>query len=351
MEPITRNKVELTNYYFSGIEASQIGALKSVVDYYKKPVSSSWIYGMTGMAFLIVHDKDFKKPNAGPPEPQLFKLARNFGLNIEGVHTYAENGMFKDLQEKLWIHAREAINNGYPVFAKNIDIENQTSVIYGYDSVGYYTHSWHGGNGHDHADDVIPWDKLGQSLCPCAYCKRNREMFNHEEKTEGLISLHWAAPIPSVNHLSALKDALKFVIDLNDQGVIHWNNDKYFVGRQAYVEWISALERNNVDKYRFSLTLEPIADARSYARTFLSEIKDLVSGQLSSLIDEAVVVYNKIAEIYKALVQKYPYEQPRELIPDPDRNESIESIKELMLLEDKAYEIIKRMYIELTTIG
>ncbi|WP_165921083.1 hypothetical protein [Paenibacillus albiflavus] len=52
MGNISRDKVELHNYYFSGLEASQIGALKSVVDFYKIPASSAWIYGMTGMAFF-----------------------------------------------------------------------------------------------------------------------------------------------------------------------------------------------------------------------------------------------------------------------------------------------------------
>lgn len=352
MGEINSNKVELNNYYFSGLEASQIGALKSVADYYNIPISSSWIYGMTGMAFLLVHDKDFKKPNSGPPDSQLFQLARGIGLNIEGLHTYAEDGVFKDLQQQLWNNAREAINKGYPVFAKNIDIENQTSIVYGYDTVGYYTHSWHSGNGHENADDVIPWDKLGQSLCPCGYCKRNRDLFNNEVKTKGVISLHWVTPIPTANHLTALKNALKLVIDLNDQGVIHWYNDKYFVGRKAYIEWISSLQQNKIDKFHFSVTLEPIADARMHALNFLNEVKGSVSGQqLLSFIDEALEVYNKIAVIYKSLVQKFPYEQPRELIKAIDRNESIESIKELMHYEEQAYEIIKRMYKAIETVG
>jgi hypothetical protein len=343
MKETIDNKVELNNYFFSGLEASQIGALKSVLDYYNKPISSSWVYGMTGMAFLIVHDQYFKKPNSGPPETQLFKQARNIGLNIEGVHTYAEDGIFKDLQQSLWISAREAINKGYPVFAKNIDIENQTSVVYGYDTVGYYTHSWHDGNGHENAGDVIPWDKLGQSLCPCGYCKTNREIFNNQEEIKGVISLHWATLIPVIDDLSAFKNALEFVIELNEKGVIHWHNDKYFVGRQAYIEWISALELNKIDKFHFSLTLEPIADARIHAYNFLYEVKDSVNGQSSILIDEALEVYKKIAEIYKVLVQKFSYEQPRESINDKDRNESIESINELMHYEEQAYEILKRI--------
>jgi hypothetical protein len=350
MKKNIRNKIELKNYYFSGLEASQIGALKSVLNYYNIPISSSWIYGMTGMAFLLVHNQDFKKENAGPPESELFKLARNIGLKIEGIHTYAEDERFKELQKEMWSNAREAINKGYPVFAKNIDLENQTSIIYGYDSVGYYTHSWHSGNGHENAGDVIPWDKLGHSLCPCGYCKKNKEKASNHFDTKGVVSLHWAVPIDASNHLLALKEALEYVIALNDQGVIHWYNEKYLVGGLAYKGWISALEKNKIDKFHFSLTLEPIADARSHALNFLNEIKDSIDGLLTSLIDEAVVVYKKIVEIYKFLVQKFPYEQPREFMNDIDKKECIKLIKELMQYEELAYEIIRRIYKEIKII-
>ena len=42
------NKVQLENYKFSGIDASLVGAIKSVADYYQLPLTTSWIYGMTG---------------------------------------------------------------------------------------------------------------------------------------------------------------------------------------------------------------------------------------------------------------------------------------------------------------
>lgn len=343
-----KGKVELKNYSFSGLEASQVGAIKSVLDYYNVPATPSWIYGMSGMAFLIVHDQTFKKPNAGPPESLLYRLVRNIGLNIEGVHTYAEGEEFKELQRTMWNKAKEAINKGYPVFAKNIDIQNQTSIIYGYDHVGYYTHSWHGGNGHEHFDEVIPWEYLGQSFCPCEYCLRKREIYNYEPETKGIISLHWATLIPAASHLSALKDALEFVVGLNEQGVMEWHNDKYFIGKQAYVQWVTELEKNNINKYHFSLTIEPIADARRHAVHFLNEIKVLVNNQPSlRIIDEAIEVYTKIASIYKVLVEKYPYEQPHEQIDDTDRKQIVEVLKELMHLEEQAINMIKKLYREI----
>jgi len=353
MESVS-DKVELANYYFSGLEASQIGALKSVLNYYQAPVSASWIYGMTGIAFLTVHDQTFLKPNAGPPDSDLFRLARNIGLQIEGTHTYAENERFRELQLDMWNKAREAIGQGYPVFAKNIDIENQTSVIYGYDSAGYYTYSWHGGEGHDHADDVIPWDKLGKCYCPCSYCRgreENQETNDNRRNEEGLISLHWAALVPAADPRTAFQAALEYLIALNDRGTIRWHNETLFIGEQAYLGWIQALEQNRIDKYWFSLTLEPIADARSHAVLFLREVKHLDIGVSSERIDEALEVYTKIAGIYKYLVQKFPYEQPREWMEDADREESVTLLKQVMQYEKRALDMIKAWYEDIKAIG
>jgi len=343
----TRDKVELHHYFFSGMEASQIGALKSVLDYYNVSITPSWLYGMSGMAFLIVHDQTCKKPNAGPPESQLYKLARNIGLNIEGVHTYAEGDNFLELQRLMWDNARKAMNNGYPVFAKNIDIKNQTSIIYGYDDTGYYTGSWHSGNGHENSDDVIPWEYLGQSLCPCGYCVRRRETFNYKPGAGGIISLHWATVTAVENDVTALRNALEFVVGLNERGSMEWHNDKYFIGKQAYDQWIREIEANHINKYDFSITLEPIAEARRYSIHFLNDIKDVINVRSPRLLDEAIDVYTKIASIYKGVVEKYPYEQPSEEFDDNDRRQIIKVLDELMFLEEQAITIIRTLYNEI----
>lgn len=345
------HKVELDNYHFSGLEASQIGALLSVLKYYKEPTSASWIYGMTGMAFLLVHDHEFKQPNAGPPDSQIFMLARNIGLDIEGVHTYAEQDQFRALQQDMWHHAYTAIDQGYPVFAKNLDIENQTSLVYGVDAEGYYTHSWHGGEGHENWDDVIPWDRLGLSYCPCRYCRSRSEPLNPIASVPRLISLHWAKIIPAIEPLDALREALQFVIALNQQGVMYWHHHTYVVGEQAYIGWMKALEHNKIEKYYFSLTIEAIADARRNAVHFFNELKDLGLGVSSDLIDEAMEKYTKIAAHYTHLVHKYPYEQPRELLDDMDRQACIEILQKLMQDEKQALGILVKLLEQIETMG
>lgn len=72
VQPNYLGKVE--NYRFAGIDSTHVGAIKSVADYYQIPLSTAWIYGMTGIAFLHVLGDSLIEPNGGPPESRFFKL-------------------------------------------------------------------------------------------------------------------------------------------------------------------------------------------------------------------------------------------------------------------------------------
>ncbi|MBS4201162.1 hypothetical protein KHA93_16100 [Bacillus sp. FJAT-49732] len=333
--------VRLENYKFSGLDASLIGAIKSVIDYYEIPVSTSWIYGMTGYAFLHVLDEGLVKPNAGPPEQEIFKLARNIGVEINGLHVYAEGENFKNLQAEAWEKARVALNAKQPVFAKNIDIQNQTSIVYAYDDIGYYTHSWH--TGYEHSEDVIPWNSLGLSLCPCINCVNSRKASGYENPMGGLISLHWANPIEAVDEMTAFKEALTYVIRLNEEGIYNWEGKTYFVGQKAYERWLTAMENNDINKYYFSLFVEILNEGRHHAITFLTEIKEKVPSINEQLIDEAISTYSEISSRYKILNSMYPYEEPP-VVEMKDKEQCIAIVKELMSLEEKAMTTLKEIH-------
>ena len=336
------NKVQIENYKFSGIDASLIGAIKSVADYYQIPLTTSWIYGMTGLAFLHVLDDNLVEPNGGPTEPEVFNLVRNIGLDINGLHVYAEGDDFINLQAEVWEKARQAITSKQPVFAKNIDIGNQTSIIYAYDDVGYYTRTWH--TGYENSEDVIPWNLLGLSQCPCINCVNDRKSVHQTANSaSSLISLHWATPIQPVDKLTALKDALGFVIRLNEQGSYTWSEKTYLVGSKAYEKWLAALESNDVDKYFFSLFLEILYEARSHAINFLTEMKGKVLGLSDQTIDEGINKYNEIALKYKLLKELYPYEEPRQSEIN-QKEQCITIVKELYQLEKDCFKLIKEIY-------
>ncbi len=339
---ININKVQLDNYVFSGIDASLVGAIKSVADYYQFPLTTSWIYGMSGLAFLHVLDENLMEPNGGPSEPEVFNLVRNIGLEIDGLHVYAEGEDFSNLQAVAWEKAQLAITSKQPVFAKNIDIGSQTSVIYAYDEVGYYTRTWH--TGYENSEDVIPWNLLGLSQCPCINCENYRNSINQTVNLEsGLISLHWANPIQPVDELTAFKETLEFVIRLNEEGSYVWAGKTYLVGSKAYEKWLTALESDSVDKYFFSLFVEILYEARSHAIKFLSEIKGRNFGISEQLIDASINKYSDVSAEYKILRDMYPYQEPRDS-EIKQKEQCIAIVAKLHQLEMDCLKFIKKIH-------
>jgi len=331
---------KLENYRFAGIDSTHVGAIKSVADYYQIPLSTSWIYGMTGLAFLHVLGDNLVEPNGGPPEPEVFRLARNLGIEITGYHVTAEGDEFARLQAEAWEKAKLAINAKQPVFAKNIDQPNQITVIHGYDEVGYYTYFWH--TGYERSDEVIPWNLLGLSRCTCIHCVKSRAA-SQEDRTNGLISLHWATRAEAKDDRASLKEALEFVIRLNEMGSYKWGNKTYLVGPKAYGRWFAAIEKNELHKYFFSLFIEILREARQHVMIFLTEIKERIQGLNLKLVDELMDTYGKVSSGYEVLKETYSYTEPpgQEL---KDREQCKAMLQEISILEDRAFTIIKKIH-------
>lgn len=338
VQPNYLGKIE--NYRFAGIDSTHVGAIKSVADYYQIPLSTSWIYGMTGIAFLHVLGDNLIEPNGGPPESEIFRLARNLGVEIEGIHVTAEGDEFERLQAVAWEKAKHAIDAKQPVFAKNIDQPNQITVIHGYDQIGYYTYSWH--TGHEHSEDVKPWNLLGLSHCTCIHCIKNRAASQAVE-TNGLISLHWATKAEAKDDHASLKEALEMVIQFNEMGSYEWGGKTYLVGSKAYGRWFDAIERNELDKYFFSLFIEILREARQQVIIFLTEIKERIQGLNFKLINDLMDTYREVASGYEKLGDTYSYTEPpgQELI---NREQCKVILQEISIFEEKAFRSTKELY-------
>jgi len=340
-------RAKLDGYRFSGLDASQLGAAKSAADYYGIPLSATKLFAYTGLAFASAFDEGFSRPNAGPPEPDVFRLARNLGLGIEGIHRYAEGEAFCRLQAEAWELAQSAIRAGHPVFAKNVAQWNQTSVITAIDEKGYYVDSWH--TGFERWDEVIPWDSLGLSRCPCINCVNERGAMEPGDPTSGLISLHWVRPVvPAQDDRSALKEALEFALARASKGTYEEFGERYWTGAEAFAKWGQAVESGRTEKYEFALLIEVVSEARRHALRFLTELRD--GGELGLTLgaaSEAVRVYDEISGIADALKERYPYEQPRESFDACEGSEVAEALSELARLEKRGLSCLGQIYGEL----
>ncbi|GGG77519.1 hypothetical protein [Paenibacillus radicis (ex Gao et al. 2016)] len=335
----------LDGYKFSGLDASLVGAINSVADYYRIDASTTWLYGITGIAFLHILDENLVEPNGGPVEPDVFRLIRHIGIDIQGLHQYAEGDRFPQLQKEMWEKAKLAIDAGQPVFAKNLDIANQTSIITAYDEDGYYTDSWH--TGEKLAEEAIPWNHLGLSRCTCINCVQSRNKTEASLPAKaGLISLHWATTVPAADSYTSFKESLAFVIRLNDEEQYTWAGKTYTVGNKAHKKWLAALDADEVDGYFFSLFLEVLKEARRYAALYLTEAKEKLPALNPSLLDDCIEIYNQIAADYSILGTMYPYTEPpvRQL---KEKERCIKLINGLMNLENEALAALKKIFADL----
>lgn len=339
----------LENYQFGGCHASHIGAIKSVLDFLGIHESTAWIFGMTGHAFMLVLDEHVNKPNSGTPEPELFELAQNLGLQIEGLHAYAPAADVQRLQEEAWAQARIAIRQGYPVFSKNIDIENETSIIYACDNAGYYTHSWHAGFGADGCDDVIPWNRLGMCECPCMECRTSRDAApgrNPDQDAPILISLHWAKKMPPQAPAVSLRQALTFALSMNEQGQYEQNNMRYYSGLSAYDHWIAKLEKGAIEAYCMGYYGEVWHESKRYAHQFLIECQARIpeTAIAAESLQEAIHYYKEISKKFKKVSDMFPWMQPRERIQDRERRmAAVMLLKEIRRLEEKAFASLRKL--------
>lgn len=332
-------QVRLNNYRFTGLDASQLGAVLSVADYYRIPLTAAKIYGCTGLAFLMVIDEACMQPNAGPPAPDIFRLVGNLGIHIEGIHQYAEGEQFAKLQTAAWEQARAAIDAGQPVFAKNIAQRNQTSVITAYDEFGYYVDSWH--TGFENWQEVIPWGMLGLSRCPCIHCANDRKIWESDEADNaGLISVHAASPVPAQDYRFAVHEALRYALDRIDAGSYEEFGNRYIVGPSALSHWIDAIGNDRGLKFHFALIIEVFYEARHHAVLFLTEIQQEL-GLSKSILDEAIRTYASIAAKVKALKDRFPYEQPRESFNAEERDEVVAALFAILELEREAVSYLR----------
>lgn len=337
-------KANLEGYRFSGFHRSHIGAIKSCLEYFNAVYSPAWIYGMTGSAFMTIIDDRLSAPNIGEPEQEIFGLARHLGLDIQGYHTFADIGEFTRLQREAWEAARSALDRGKPVFAKELDLGNETSLIYAYDDVGYYTYSWHGGHGHEGSDDVIPWTKLGRNYCPCVSCKSRIErgewssdaVYIGKPEDGGFISLHWASLIEPSDDLTALRSALDLVLDFFGRNTYEWGGRKFHSGLAAYDRWIEALRTNSVLGFYMGYYSDIYHEGRHYAHLFLKEAAGRFEGTLSEVLYHTADHYKRIQEAFRSLTALFPWSQPHSPIEDPDRRrEAMEALIAIKKLEQE----------------
>lgn len=283
---------ELKDLKFVPHWVSHLGCLEGCLKYLGINVSTPWLYGATGHAFVINIAKDVcpSGPTAWRTH-MLFELARNIGARIDGLFVPKEDKDFSKKLEAAWRFMRESIDAGQPCYGWQIGDIADFYVIYGYDDIGYYYKGYFKEDG----DGPKPWDKIGQMFL---------EMF----------SVRRVDPADNVTTVKqAFQNVLKHSKNPKDW-IFHPN---YKSGIEGFNAWIEALESGTAVTFGNAYNAVVWAECRKFGVDFLLETSNRLGEKTMPLFKVAIEHYNISAKRLAKVSELYPFS--KDLTMDPVR--------------------------------
>lgn len=267
---------------------SHLGCIKGCLDYLGIEISDAWLYGGTGHAFVInMHQEVCPSGPTAWKTIKLFELGRNLGYRLDGVFGTKEQDNFRNLQERAWAHARQAIDQGQPCYGWELEIP-EFYVVYGYDdgdddtTAGYY----YSGPGCDEGKGPKPWQELGDTGI-------------------GVLELYSVWPGEAADDVTTVKQALTFAL-AHAASPKEWIFDGYRAGLEGYDNWIRALQAAKASDMGMRYNTGVWLECRQHAVGFLAEAKERLPGRADAQFNKALAHYTAVAESLGQVAEIYP---------------------------------------------
>ena len=319
--------MEIKNLRWQPRWVTHMGCVEGCLKYLRHEISTGWLYGGTGHAFVlnIANDLCPSGPTAWRTM-MLYELAPNLGYKVEGVFAQRSNPEFPSLQEKAWNRAKECIDNNIPVYGWELDAP-EYYTIYGYDDVGYY----YSGPVCDNGTGPKPWREIGTSQI-------------------GILEIYSVHTTGTEDPQKAIREALTKVLyhSTNPKDIIYPN---YRSGLKGYDWWISAVQDGSALSMGHSYNAVVWAECRKYAVEFLKEARRYLSGTTRKLIDDARDSYEIVSNNLQNIQKTYPFSATLPLEPlgvDERTSSTVDELKSARAAEAKGLETIKEIIEEMT---
>jgi len=266
---------------------SYIRCIKGCLNYLKIDVSTAWLFGATGHAFIIniCEGIGISGPTALNYSEMFFKLGENIGYKTNIVSSFKSDGDFAEKQKLAWEKTKQAIDQGLPCYGWNLDTRfPEFYVVYGYDNVGYYF----SGPGSDPGAGPKPWQELGNDAI-------------------GWLAMHWLEPGTPADDVTTVKEAFEFVLE-HAKNPEKWVFSGYRSGLAGFDLWIHELEAGRANGPGVGMNAACWSECRNYAVEFLREARDRIGGGLDNLFGEAISYYEVVAANMGALSGIFPFD-------------------------------------------
>jgi hypothetical protein len=263
---------------------SHMGCLEGSLRYLGLDVSSAWVYGISGHAFVVsIHDAVSPSGVTAWDADTFTQLAENVGCAIEGVFAFNTDEDFALKQELAWERARKAINEGFPVYAWEVaDAEFQ--IVNGYNEHGYICQ---GTDGSQHK----AWGELGNS-------------------DVGVLAVYTVRPAEAPDPAVAIKRALEFAVGYDrarrSREVPFATGLEFKRGAAAYDTWIRALRSGKPTGFGVAYNAIVWSECRRFAAAFLKEARRLVDPELAPLFGEAIRAFRTASASLTKVSDTFP---------------------------------------------
>jgi hypothetical protein len=263
---------------------SHMGCLEGCLRYLGVDVSSAWVYGISGHAFVLsIHDDVYPSGVTAWDADTFTQLAENIGCTIEGCFAFNTDDDFVAKQEMAWERARKAVDEGFPVYAWEV-AEAEFQVIKGYDEGGYI---YPGPDGDGHK----AWEDLGNS-------------------DVGVLALYTVRPADPAEPAVAVKRALEFAVGYDrarrSREVPFATGLEFKRGAAAYDTWIRALRSGRPTGFGVAYNAVVWAECRRFAGAFLKEARRLVDPELASKFGDAGKLLRTASKNLTAVAKAFP---------------------------------------------
>jgi hypothetical protein len=290
---------EIDGLRWKPLWVSHLGCIKGCLEFLNMNISTAWLYGSTGHAFIInIHEELCPSGPTAWKTEMLFKLSKNIGYSIKGIESQQSQENFKDKQKQAWKLAQGALDKMIPCYGWELEIP-EFYVVYGYDDVGYY----YSGPQCDDGKGPKPWNELGVSKIGC-------------------LEMYTIMKGDPESDATVVKRAFECVWE-HARNPEKWILPKYKSGLQGYDLWLNTLKEGKADGFGLAYNTAVWYECRNYGVYFLEEAKERIGGNVKPLFDEAKEQYEIVTHNLNNISKLFPFnEYNPEHIKDPERRES-----------------------------
>jgi hypothetical protein len=272
--------MKLKNINMPPFNASLMGVLKGVFDYYDIKITNGMAYGGSGHAFLInIHEVVCPSGPYCWKYNKFFELTKNLGVEIIDLGFFDKNNTIED-RNKVELKLREHLDAGIPGLAQNM--ENQ--IVLGYDDTKFLL--------------AQPWNPVCEVTPPTLTYGTWKEFGNEIHTT--FLAFRKVQP---KDEATIIKESLRYAVDLF-KNPDNYSFEKYAIGTGAYDNWIKALQDEKAHEHGTWWNAMVWAECRKMAGEYFEEISDKHMDETSRIARELRALYKEISGLFFKISNK-----------------------------------------------